>query len=224
MTSELVPSAAAPVRALIEAFRRLPSIGPKSAQRLTYHLIRTPREEAEGLAAAIIALKDHISLCKRCFNIAESDLCSICDSDSRDQTRICVVEEPLDVLAIERSRAFSGLYHVLHGVISPMNNIGPEQLKITELLDRFRDNAIVEIVVATNPNLEGEATAMYLQRLCEPLGIQVTRLARGLPSGADLEYSDETTLAHALRARFQMPAISDQRSPDNDGQGANPNN
>ncbi len=224
MTSELVPSAAAPVRALIEAFRRLPGIGPKSAQRLTYHLIRTPREEAEGLAGAIIALKDQISLCKQCLNIAESDLCSICNSHSRDKTRICVVEEPLDVLAIERSRAFSGVYHVLHGVISPINNIGPEELKIAELLDRFRDNTIVEIVVATNPNLEGEATAMYLQRLCEPLGIQVTRLARGLPSGADLEYSDETTLAHALRARFQMPAISDQQSSDNDEQRANPNN
>lgn len=205
MTSELAPSAAAPVRLLIEALRRLPGVGPKSAQRLAYHLIRMPREEAEALAGAILAVKDRIVLCSECLNITESALCAICASDRRDRSRICVVEEPLDVLAIERSRAFTGIYHVLHGVISPVNGIGPEDLKIRELLERMRGGAVVEVVLATNPNLEGEATAMYLQRLLAPLGVGVTRLARGLPSGADLEYADDTTLAHALRARSEMP-------------------
>jgi len=205
MTSELAPSAATPVRQLIEAFHRLPGVGPKSAQRLTYHLIRMPREEAEALAQAILAVKDRIVLCSECLNITETPVCSICSAHGRDHSRICVVEEPLDVLALERTRAYSGLYHVLHGVISPVNGIGPDDLRIRELLERLRGDAVQEIVVATNPNLEGEATAMYLQRLIAPLGIKVTRLARGLPSGADLEYSDDTTLAHALEARSEFP-------------------
>ena len=208
MTSELAPSAATPVRQLIEAFHRLPGVGPKSAQRLTYHLIRMPREEAEALAHAILAVKDRIVLCSECLNITEAPVCNICSAQGRDRSRICVVEEPLDVLALERTRAYNGLYHVLHGVISPVNGIGPDDLRIRELLERLRGDAVQEIIVATNPNLEGEATAMYLQRLIVPLGVRVTRLARGLPSGADLEYSDDTTLAHALEARSEFPGVS----------------
>jgi len=205
MTSELAPSAAAPVRQLIEAFHRLPGVGPKSAQRLTYHLVRMQREEAEALAKAILSVKDRIVLCSECLNITESPVCSICSAQGRDRSRICVVEEPLDVLALERTRAYSGLYHVLHGVISPVNGVGPENLRIRELLERLRNDSVQEIVIATNPNLEGEATAMYLQRLIAPLGVRVTRLARGLPSGADLEYADDTTLTHALTSRSEIP-------------------
>jgi len=208
MTSELAPSAATPVRQLIEAFHRLPGVGPKSAQRLTYHLIRMQREEAEALAQAILAVKDRIVLCSECLNITETPVCAICSAPARDRSRICIVEEPLDVLALERTRAYNGLYHVLHGVISPVNGIGPDDLRIRELLERLRGDGVQEIVVATNPNLEGEATAMYLQRLIAPLGVKVTRLARGLPSGADLEYSDDTTLAHALQARSEFPPDS----------------
>ncbi|NQU97628.1 MAG: recombination protein RecR [Chloroflexi bacterium] len=208
MTSELAPSAATPVRQLIEAFHRLPGVGPKSAQRLTYHLIRMQREEAEALARAILAVKDRIVLCSDCLNITETPVCSICSAQGRDRSRICVVEEPLDVLALERTRVYNGLYHVLHGVISPVNGIGPDDLRIRELLERLRGDAVQEIIVATNPNLEGEATAMYLQRLIAPIGVKVTRLARGLPSGADLEYSDDTTLAHALQARSEFPPAS----------------
>lgn len=201
---DISPSAAAPVVRLIEAFHRLPGIGPKTAQRLTYHLVRMPREQAEELAQAILAVKDRIVLCAKCLNISETPECAICTDGRRDRTRLCVVEEPLDVLAIERTRAFRGLYHVLHGVISPVNGIGPEELKMRELLERLRDGTVQEIIVATNPNLEGEATAMYMQRLISPLGVKVTRLARGLPAGADLEYSDDATLAHALEARSEM--------------------
>jgi len=205
MTSpEISPSTAAPVARLIEAFHRLPGVGPKSAQRLTYHLIRMPREEAEELANSIVSVKDRIVLCDTCMNISESVECSICGDLRRDRTRICVVEEPLDVVAIERARAFKGMYHVLHGVISPVNGIGPEDLKLKELLDRLRDGTVTEIIIATNPNLEGEATAMYIQRLVGPLGIKVTALARGLPSGSDLEYADDSTLAHALESRAEV--------------------
>jgi recombination protein RecR len=203
-TPDIAPSTAAPVARLIEAFHRLPGIGPKTAQRLTYHLVRMPREQAEELAGAILAVKDRIVLCMKCMNISETPECSICSDPRRDHTLICVVEEPLDVVAIERTRAFKGLYQVLHGVISPVNGIGPEDLKIRELLERLRDGSVREIIVATNPNLEGEATAMYLQRLISPLGVKVTRLARGLPTGADLEYSDDATLAHALEARSEL--------------------
>ena len=203
-SSDISPSAAVPVARLIEAFHRLPGIGPKTAQRLTYHLVRMPREEAEELASAILAVKDRIVLCSRCVNVSETPECSICADARRDRARICVVEEPLDVVALERTRAYRGLYHVLHGVISPVNGIGPEELKVRELLERLRDGTVQEIIVATNPNLEGEATAMYLQRLISPLGVRVTSLARGLPAGADLEYSDDATLAHALEARSEM--------------------
>lgn len=199
--SELAPSAAAPVARLIEAFHRLPGVGPKSAQRLTYHLIRMPRDEAEELANAIIGIKDRIVFCDTCMNISESPQCSICADLSRDRSRICIVEEPLDVVAIERARAFKGMYHVLHGVISPVNGIGPDDLKLKELLARLKDGEVSEVIIATNPNLEGEATAMYISRLLSPLGVKVTALARGLPSGADLEYADDSTLAHALESR-----------------------
>ncbi|MSQ07848.1 MAG: recombination protein RecR [Dehalococcoidia bacterium] len=203
-TPDIAPSTAAPVARLIEAFHRLPGIGPKTAQRLTYHLIRMPREQAEELAESILSIKDRIVLCGRCQNVTETPVCAICSDLRRDSTRICAVEEPLDVVSIERTRAFRGQYHVLHGVISPSNGIGPEELKVRELLERLRDGTVQEIIVATNPNLEGEATAMYLQRLISPLGVKVTRLARGLPAGADLEYADDATLAHALEARSEF--------------------
>ncbi|MCH7593075.1 MAG: recombination protein RecR [Chloroflexi bacterium] len=204
MNSYSTPSAAAPVSRLIEAFNRLPGVGPKSAQRLTYYMIRMPREEAEALAEALVSIKDRIVLCSLCLNITEDPICPVCVNERRDRTRICVVEEPLDVLAIERTRAYDGLYHVLHGSISPVNGIGAEQLKIRELLDRLRDESVQELILATNPNLEGEATSMYLQRLISPLGIKITRLARGLSSGADLEYADEMTLTNALEGRSEV--------------------
>ena len=204
MPSDFAPSASPVVARLIDAFRKLPSIGPKSAQRLTYHMIRMPREEAQELAEALVAVKDKIVLCEICQNIAEQSPCDICSNDRRDQTRICIVEEPLDALAIERTRAYSGLYHVLHGVISPVNGIGADDLKLKELLGRLRDGIVVELILATNPNLEGEATAMYIQRLISPLGITVTRLARGLSAGADLEYADDTTLTQALEGRSEV--------------------
>ena len=212
MNSNSTPSAAPPVARLIEAFNRLPGVGPKSAQRLTYYMIRMPREEAEALAEALISVKDRIVLCTKCLNITEDPVCPICNNERRDRSRICVVEEPLDVLAIERTRAYDGLYHVLHGSISPVNGIGAEQLKIRELLDRLRDESVTELILATNPNLEGEATSMYLQRLISPLGIKVTRLARGLSSGADLEYADEITLANALQGRSEIPDNGESRT------------
>jgi recombination protein RecR len=210
--SEISPSAAPPVARLIEAFHRLPGIGPKSAQRLTYHLIRMPQEEAEEFAAAILGVKEKVVLCDTCANLAESAECVICGDLQRDRTRICIVEEPLDVVAIERARAYSGLYHVLHGVISPVNGIGPNDLKLRELLKRLRDGTVTEVIVATNPNLEGEATAMYIQQLIGPLGVSVTRLARGLPSGSDIEYADDSTLAHALESRVEISGAPTESS------------
>ena len=204
MPSDFAPSASPVVARLIDAFRKLPSIGPKSAQRLTYHMIRMPREEAQELAEALVAVKAKIVLCEICQNIAEQSPCDICSNDRRAQPRICIVEEPLDALAIERTRAYSGLYHVLPGVISPVNGIGADDLKLKELLGRLRDGIVVELILATNPNLEGEATAMYIQRLISPLGITVTRLARGLSAGADLEYADDTTLTQALEGRSEV--------------------
>jgi recombination protein RecR len=193
------------VTQLIEEFHRLPGIGPKTAQRLTFYLLRAPKEQAEALAKALTLLKERIVTCSVCSNIAEEDPCAICRDESRDQSMICVVEEPLDVLAIERTREYHGLYHVLHGAISPVEGIGPEDLRIQELLDRLQRNGSVrEVVLATNPNLEGEATAMYLERLIKPLGIRLTRLARGLPVGGDLEYADEVTLTRALEGRREM--------------------
>lgn len=188
------------VQNLIEAFERLPGIGPKTAQRLTYHLLHAPKEEAESLAKAALDLKDKTVICQICFNISENSPCEICSDSSRDKSIIAVVEDPLDVLALEKTN-FSGLYHVLHGAISPMENIGPEQLRMRELLPRLKDGVVKEIILATNPTMEGEATAMYLHRLLSTLGVKVTRIARGLPVGGDLEYADETTLSRALEGR-----------------------
>ncbi len=199
--NEQLGAAPAPVTRLIEEFHRLPGIGPKSAQRLTYHLLRVPHGDAVALAQAIIELKERTVLCSVCQNVTEDDPCAICRDDRRDRAVICVVEEPLDILAVERTRGFHGLYHVLHGVISPMEGIGPEDLKVNELLARVRGGAVQEVIMATNPNLEGEATAMYASRLLTPLGVRVTRLARGLPMGSDLEYADDVTLSRAIENR-----------------------
>lgn len=202
--SEYHSVTAAPLARLIEEFYKLPGIGPKSAQRLAYYLLRMPAAEARSLAEAIIEVKERVTLCSTCQNVTEIDPCRICADERRDQGVICVVEEPLDILALERTGSFKGLYHVLHGAISPMDGIGPEDLKISELLARLRSAAVREVILATNPNLEGEATAMYLSRLLTPLGIRVTRLARGLPAGGDLEYADDVTLTRALEGRQEM--------------------
>jgi recombination protein RecR len=195
-----------PVARLIEAFARLPGIGPKTAQRLTFHLLRTSDAEARTLAAALIAVRDHVVFCERCFNISDESICPICRDPARDQSRLCVVEEPLDVLALERTGEFKGLYHVLHGAISPIDGIGPDRLRIRELLERAdaaaRDGTpFEEVIMATNPTLEGEATAMYLAERLEPVVGVVSRIARGLPVGGDLEYADEVTLIRALQGR-----------------------
>ena len=189
---------------LIEELSRLPGIGPRSAQRLAYYLLRMPEEQAEALAHAILEMKSKSILCSICQNITETAPCPICRDTTRDASKLCVVEEPLDLLALERARSYRGRYHVLHGVISPMDGIGPEQLKVRELLARLQDDQVQEVIMATNPTLEGEATAMYLQRLISPLGVKVTHLARGLPVGADLEYADEVTLTRALESRQEV--------------------
>jgi recombination protein RecR len=195
-----------PVARLIESFARLPGIGPKTAQRLTYHLLRAPDVEARTLAAALVDVRDKVVFCEQCFNISEDTLCAICQDPGRDQLRLCVVEEPLDVLALDRTGEFRGRYHVLHGAISPIDGIGPERLKIRELLARAdeasRDGVpFEEVIIATNPTLEGEATAMYLAERLESVVGSVTRIARGLPVGGDLEYADEVTLIRALQGR-----------------------
>jgi len=195
---------AEPIAKLIEEFNKLPGIGPKSAQRLTYYLLQVPAEKAEALAEAITAVKEKLSLCSICFNITDSDPCVICRDEERDHTKICIVEEPIDILPLERTKKYKGLYHVLHGVIAPSDGIGPDELKFKELLSRLNDGLVTEVILATNPNLEGEATAMYLQRLIAPLGIRITRLARGLPYGGDLEYADDVTLSRALEGRQEM--------------------
>lgn len=192
------------VTRLIEEFHRLPGIGPKTAQRLTFYLLRTSKTQVEQLSDAIRDLREKITTCALCQNIAEDNPCTICRDESRDQTMICVIEEPLDLVAIERTREYKGLYHVLHGAISPVEGIGPEDLRIKELLERLRDGRVKEVLLATNPNLEGEATAMYIERLIKPLGIRMTRLARGLPVGGDLEYADEVTLTRALEGRREV--------------------
>lgn len=189
---------------LIEELSRLPGIGPKTASRLTYYLLRAPDEQVESLAEALRDLKARTRFCSICFNITEADPCPICSDEERDAGTICVVEEPLDVLAIERTREYRGRYHVLHGAISPVEGIGPENLRIKELLERVRGQPVREVILATNPSLEGEATAMYLQRHLAPLSVRVTRLARGLPVGGDLEYADEVTLLRALEGRREM--------------------
>ncbi len=203
MISDGIP-AAAPVSRLVDEFHKLPGIGPKTAQRLTYFRVRMPEDQARSLAEAIVAVKDRIILCSRCYNITESDPCLVCNDLARDQTRICVVEEALDVLALERTRTYKGLYHVLHGVISPINGVGPDELQIQPLLGRLRGGDIQEVILATNPNLEGEATSMYIHKLIEPLGVKVTRPARGLPVGGDIEYADEVTLSRAIEGRQEF--------------------
>jgi recombination protein RecR len=192
-----------PIANLVEAFEKLPGIGPKSAQRLTYHLLHAPKQQLETFAQTILDVKEKIVLCKQCFNVSESALCPICSDNSRDASIIAVIEEPLDVLAFEKT-GFKGMYHVLHGAISPLSNIGPEQLYIRPLLDRLKDGVVTEVILATNPTLEGEATAMYIQRLVNPLGVKLTRIARGLPVGGDIEYADEVTLRRAMEGRSQF--------------------
>ncbi len=198
---EVLPSS---VSKLIDAFSQLPGIGPKTAARLTFYLLHAPDEVAFGLSEALVGLKENTVLCERCFNITEKSPCPICSDPSRDQTTICVVEEPLDVVAIERTGAYHGLYHVLHGTISPVEGIGPDDLKIRELLDRLKREPVQEVILATNPTMEGEATALYLVRQIAPLGIKVTRLARGLPVGGDLEYADDVTLTRAMEGRQEF--------------------
>jgi len=198
------PTLAAPVARLIEEFGKLPGIGPKTASRLTFFLLRAPDEQALALAEALRDLKSRVTYCQICFNITETSPCAICRDEEREQSIICVVEEPLDVVAIERTRGYKGVYHVLHGAISPVDGIGPEDLRIRELLARVERQPVKEVLLATNPNLEGEATAMYLARLLAPFHVRVTRLARGLPVGGDLEYADEITLARALEGRQEM--------------------
>jgi recombination protein RecR len=199
----------APVARLIEALSRLPGVGPKTAQRLTYHLLRAPDTEARALAAALIAVRDDVVFCERCFDFSTGPLCPLCSDPMRDDDRLCVVEEPLDVLALERTRAFKGRYHVLHGAISPVDGIGPERLRIRQLLDRVAERVEAgrryeEIVLATNPTLEGEATAMYIaERIGDAVGV-VSRIARGIPVGGDLEYADEVTLVRALQGRQRL--------------------
>ena len=203
MERAAIPTAP-PVARLIELFTRLPGIGPKGAQRLTYYLLRVPAEEARALAGAIIDVRDRVGFCSTCHNITEHDPCLFCSDERRDRSAICVVEEPLDTLALERSGVYSGLYHVLHGALSPIDGIGPEQLGFRELVRRVQAGGVREVIVATNPNLAGEATAMYLRQLLAPLGVRLTRLARGLPMGGDVEDADEVTLARALEGRQEL--------------------
>jgi recombination protein RecR len=192
---------AGPVQDLIDELGRLPGIGPKSAQRIAFHLLKVPKTDAARLARAIVEVKDKVAFCSRCYNVAEGDLCGICRDERRDGHVLCIVEEPPDIVAVERTQEFRGRYHVLQGAISPIEGIGPEQLRIRELVARLEPEDITEIILCTNPNIEGEATAMYLARLLKPLGITITRIASGLPVGGDLEYADELTLGRALEGR-----------------------
>ena len=196
-----MPQLPEPLERLIQELSRLPGICPKTAQRLAFHLLRSDRQRADSLAQAIGDVKARIGYCERCYNIAEGSLCWICSSPRRDQTLLCVVESALDVLAVERTSEFGGLYFVLHGVISPIDGIGPEQIHVPQLLDRVRDDGVVEVIIALNADIEGEATSVYLQHALQPLGATVTRPAHGLPVGGDLEYADELTLARAMAGR-----------------------
>ena len=192
------------VQAVIDELGRLPGIGPKSAQRLAFHLMKLPVEDAARLTATIDEMKARVRFCDRCFNVAEAELCPVCADDRRDATVLCVVEEPRDVVAVERTGEFGGRYHVLGGAISPIEGIGPDQLRVRELLTRLAVEEVAEVILATNPNIEGEATAMYLARLLDPLGVEVTKIASGLPVGGDLEYADELTLGRALEGRRRL--------------------
>jgi len=195
---------AGPLDRLIREFKRLPGVGQKSAQRLAFFVLRSPREDAERFAQAILEVKDNLSLCTVCNNIAEGEFCTYCRDTARDQSVICVVEEPHNILPIETTRTYEGLYHVLHGSLSPLRGIGPEKLKIKSLLDRISAGQIEELILATNPNVEGEATAVYLSRLLKPLGLRVTRIAMGIPVGSDLEYADEVTMSKSLENRREV--------------------
>lgn len=192
------------VARLLEELERLPGVGPKSAQRLAFFVLKSDEDAARRLSEAILEVKRTVHFCTRCFNLAEDDLCEICADPEREAEIVCVVEEPRDVVAVERTGEFRGLYHVLQGAISPIDGVGPEQLRVRELLGRLQDGGVREIVVATNPNVEGETTALYVARLVKPLGVRVTRIASGLPVGGDLEYADELTLGRAIEARREM--------------------
>jgi recombination protein RecR len=195
---------AGPVQDLIDELGRLPGVGPKSAQRIAFHLLKLPKADALRLADAIVEVKDKVAFCHRCFNVSEAELCSICADDRRDPHVLCVVEEPKDIVAVEKTHEFRGRYHVLQGAMSPIEGIGPDQLKVKELLTRLEPEGVTEVILCTNPNIEGEATAMYLARLLKPLGIRVTRIASGLPVGGELEYADELTLGRALEGRREV--------------------
>jgi len=203
LDQEPIPAANA-INRLIQELNKLPGIGPKSAQRLTYHLLRAPDEQTRLLAEAIMSVKQKITLCSVCFNVTDSDPCLICRNDQRDRTTICVVEQPQDILALEHTGIYKGLYHVLHGAISPTEGVGADDVRIRELTDRLNSGSINEVILGTNPNLEGEQTAMYLNHLISPMGIRVTRLARGLPFGTELEYADDTTLTRAIEGRQEF--------------------
>jgi len=196
-----VSAYAPPVQDLIDELGKMPGVGPKSAQRIAFHLLMLPTEEALRLAHAITEAKTRVTFCQRCFNVSESDLCGVCTDERRDPSVLCVVEEPRDIVAVEKTGQFSGRYHVLQGAISPIEGIGPDQLRVAELLARLEPEGVTEVILCTNPNIEGEATAMYLARLLSPLGLTVTRIASGLPVGGDLEYADELTLGRALSGR-----------------------
>ena len=197
---------AQPVQELIDELGRLPGVGPKSAQRIAFHLLKAEKVDALRLARAISEAKDRVSFCEQCFNIAEGSRCDLCTDERRDPTVLCVVEEPRDIVAVERTHEFTGRYHVLQGAISPIEGIGPEQLRVKEMLARVDAEGVTEVILATNPNIEGEATAMYLARLLKPLGVRTTRIASGLPVGGDLEYADEVTLGRALEGRREVDA------------------
>lgn len=204
MIPDSIPAASPSLARLIQELNRLPGIGPKNAQRLAYYLIRLPNEEALALADAIRAVKSNILFCNQCQNLTDSSPCSICAEPQRNQEQICIVEDPMDVLALERTHAFRGLYHVLHGVISPLNGVGPDQLKLKELFNRLTQEDVKELIIATNPTLEGEATAMYIRRHLSGQELKITHLARGLPVGGSLEYTDDLTLSRAFQGRQEL--------------------
>tara|TARA_B110000438_G_C15569154_1_gene544606 strand:- start:111 stop:719 length:609 start_codon:yes stop_codon:yes gene_type:complete len=192
------------VQSLIDEFGKLPGVGPKSAQRIAFHLVKLPKDDALRLARAISEAKEKVRFCEKCFNMSDEATCGICSDGRRDPSLVCVVEEPRDIVAVEKTQEYKGFYHVLQGAINPIDGIGPDQLRVKELLERLQDGVVREVILCTNPNIEGEATAMYLARLLGPLGISVTRIASGLPVGGDLEYADELTLGRALEGRRQI--------------------
>jgi recombination protein RecR len=203
MDQSLTPTVGA-VSKLIQELNKLPGVGPKSAQRLAYYLLRAPEEQAKLLAEAILSVKQKTKLCSICFNITDADPCLICRNEQRDRSKVCIVEQPQDILALEHTKSYNGLYHVLHGAISPTEGIGVDNIRIKELQQRLEGGAVTEVILATNPTLEGETTAMYLAKLISPLGIRVTRLARGLPFGTELEYADDVTLTRAMEGRQEF--------------------